>query len=313
MKYAISGLAILLFFISCAGDSNRDLIISKSTLNSLDQSSKTINEITTDYRKQLFERLNDVSTAEQAAVWQPKAAKVSELASSTTGYIYKLKNQLREAVGNSISGEASVFESDNYNAVNEIFFQQKNGEELHRQLRRFIDSVNTVDPWLKNRYAAFVSDKFDYLDSAKYNDKEFAQTFFTQVSTAAALSLLAKFENDIRNIEKDIVTYCYYSSLPACNLHYESFQTIIALNSNCVKVGDEIEINAGVGSFSTASQPKFTIDGKLISSDENGIAAYKFKTPLKAGKYTKSVKIEYVKPDGTKESVTKNIEYTVIE
>jgi hypothetical protein len=94
---------------------------------------------------------------------------------------------------------------------------------------------------------------------------------------------------------------------------YESFQALIGLNSSCVKAGDEIEINAGVGSFSTAAQPHFSIDGKLIPANENGIAAYKFKTPLKAGTYSKTVKIEFYKPDGTKESMAKKLDYTVID
>ncbi len=85
------------------------------------------------------------------------------------------------------------------------------------------------------------------------------------------------------------------------------------MNSSCVKAGDIIEINAGVGSFSVQSQPKFTIDGKLISVNENGIMVYKFKTPLIAGKYNKPIKMEYTKPDGTRELMTKNIEYTVID
>ncbi|MBK6379818.1 MAG: hypothetical protein IPF72_08815 [Chitinophagaceae bacterium] len=57
----------------------------------------------------------------------------------------------------------------------------------------------------------------------------------------------------------------------------ETFQVIIGQSSNCVKAGDNLEITAGVGAFSAASQPKFTIGDKLISGDDNGIAIYKLK------------------------------------
>lgn len=299
MKYTIFSLAILLFFSSCSNNSKSDLVVFEATTHSLEQSSKTINEITTDYRKELFERLNDPKTAEQAAVWQPRAVRISELTSLTIGYINKLKSQL-------------VGENDNFQVVNKIFFQQNKGEELYQRLKDFIDSIHKSELLVDIYLAELIKDKYDYLDSNRYDQKEFCQIFFNKISIAAALSLLAKFENDIRNIEKEIITSCYYRTIPGY-WHYDAFQTLIAQSSNCVKAGDNIEITAGVGSFSVAAQPKFTIDGTLIPVDENGIAVYKFKTPSKAGKYIKPLKMEYTKPDGTKESMTRNIEYTVIE
>jgi GldM N-terminal domain len=299
MKYVIPISAIFLFFSSCSNNSKSDLAVFRATTKSLEQSSKTISDITTNYRKQLFERLNDLRTAEQTAVWHPKAKRISELASSTIEYINKLKSQL-------------VGKDGDFQVVNKIFFQQNKGEELHRQLRNFGGSIYTVDSSLIDRYADLTSDKFDYLDSVKYNDKEFTETFFSHVSNAAALSLLAKFENDILNMENKLITLCYYHTDSfSCGMDY--FYPLINVNSVCVKSGDNIEISAGIGSFSVSAQPKAIIDDKIISVDENGVIAYKFKTPLKAGKYNKPVKIQYTKPDGTTESITKNIEYTVIE
>lgn len=300
MRYATSTLAILLFFSSCADNSKSELAVFKATTNSLELSSKTINSTTADFRKQLFDRLHIPGNAEQAAVWQPKAAKVSELASLVIEYISILKSQLTK-------------EGDNLKLVNKVFFQQNEGAGLYRRLRNFMDTIYTIDPWLNKRCVELIGDRFNYFDSTKYDDRKFTHTFFNQVSTVAALSLLAKFENDIRNIEKEIVTYCYYKTSLGCNLIRETFQVIIGQSSNCVKAGDNLEITAGVGAFSAASQPKFTIGDKLISGDDNGIAIYKFKTPSKAGKHNKAVKIEYTRPDGSRESMTKNIEYTVIE
>ena len=54
------------------------------------------------------------------------------------------------------------------------------------------------------------------------------------------------------------------------------------------------------------------VDNKIIDANAEGVMVYKFKTPLEAGEYNKAVKIEYTKPDGTREFRTYNIEYTVI-
>jgi hypothetical protein len=87
----------------------------------------------------------------------------------------------------------------------------------------------------------------------------------------------------------------------------------VTQSSSYVKAGEKIEINAGIGYLSTTLQPKITINQKLFQLNENGVAVYKFKTPLKAGKYYMSVKIEYTEQDGAKGLMEKNIEYTVIE
>jgi len=312
MKFATPCLTILLFLSACSNNSKSDLTVFEATFNGLEQSSKTIEDISADFRKQLYGRLNDPMTAEKAAVLQPQAERVSELASSVVDYIYKLESQLVEVAGYRLSDKASAFKSGNFKSVNKVFFEQKKGTELLQKLRGFIDSIQSVDVSIGIYYAEMRKETYNYLDSTTDNEMNFSKIYFNDISVAAALSVLAKFENDIRNTESKLISYCYYRSFPMID-RYEAFQTLVGINSSCVKAGDVIEINAGVGSFSVASQPKFTIDGKIISCNENGIIVYKFKSPLKAGKYYKSVKIEYTKPDGTKEVRTKNIEYTVIE
>jgi len=313
MRYLIFISAILIFFSSCSNDSKSDLAVFKATTNGLERSSVTISKISADFHRQLVEKLNDPKSAAQVAIWQPRALRISELASSMIEYINKVKSQLIEESGYQISDKAAAFESDNTKAVRKIFFQQNKGKELYQRLRNFIDSIKNIEPGLSRVFSEELEDNYDYLDSSKYDHRGFSQTFFNQVSTATALSVLAKFENDIRNTEKEIISFCYSRTVPGCGLGYEAFKIILAQSSDNVKAGDYIEITAGVGAFSVAAQPKFTIDGKLTPSDEDGILIYKFKTPSKAGKYTKSVKMEYLKPDGTKESITKEIEYNVIE
>lgn len=94
---------------------------------------------------------------------------------------------------------------------------------------------------------------------------------------------------------------------------YHVFQPLIALSSSCVKAGDDIIIEAGIGSFSTESRPRITINGEIIRLNDYGVASYNLKTLNKSGKYSLPVKIEFTTPDGRKDFMTKNISYTVIE
>lgn len=311
MKYSIFISAIVLFFCSCSNDSGSELAVFMATKNSLEKSSQALKYVTDNIRKELNYRLTDPKTAEHAAIWEPKASKVSELTTHFFQYIEKLKLELLNEAGYSVSDEASVFKSNNDEAVVKIFFQKNRGEELLKELNSYITSVDSVDETMKLEFADFKKETYEYL-TKKDNQRSFSKTYFNQSSTGAALAMLAKFENDIRNTENKLVTYCYYHTFPLTH-NYEVFRVLVAQSSNYVKAGDNIEITAGVGSFSAASQPKVTIDGKVILANENGILVYKFKTPSKAGKYTKPVKMEYTKPDGTREEMIKKIEYTVID
>lgn len=298
MRYLIPSLAILLFFSSCSGNSKSELAVFEATTKSLDQSSKAISSITADNRKQLFDRLHDLRTTEMAKIWQPKAVKVSELVLSTIGYINSLKSQLNN-------------KSENFNVVNKVFFQQNKGAELYRQLRNFVGTINAIDPRFGKDFFES-TDRFNYLDSTQYGEKKFANTFFSNVSVAAALSMLAKIENDILNTENEIISYCYYhTDSRGCGMDY--LYPFMSISSRCVKVGDDIEITAAIGSISFTSQPKIKIDGKIISADFGSAAVHKFKAPQQAGEYSVPVKLEYTKPDGTTESVERNIQYTVVD
>ncbi len=78
MKFAITCIVLLLLFSACSDNSKSDLAVFEATFNGLEQSSKTIEDISADFRKQLYRRLNDPMTAEKAAVLQPQAERVSE-------------------------------------------------------------------------------------------------------------------------------------------------------------------------------------------------------------------------------------------
>jgi gliding motility-associated protein GldM len=74
--------------------------------------------------------------------------------------------------------------------------------------------------------------------------------------------------------------------------------------------GDPVEITAGVGAFSDAAKPRITINGQAQTLTPEGTAIMKT-TASGTGEHSVNVVIEFNKPDGTPERVTKTIKYTV--
>jgi len=91
---------------------------------------------------------------------------------------------------------------------------------------------------------------------------------------------------------------------------YDQFTALVGQTSNYLMPGEEMEITAGVGAYSKAAQPQISIGGAGIPIGPDGRAVKKFQVSG-AGAQTQSVSVTYTKPDGTKESKTFEVKYTV--
>jgi gliding motility-associated protein GldM len=128
-------------------------------------------------------------------------------------------------------------------------------------------------------------------------------------SAIAAFTILSKFQNDIKNTESQLIDYCH-KNIGEVKLIYNKFQAIATANTAYAMAGDPIEITAGVGAFSEAAQPRITINGQNMPLTPEGTALFKT-TASGTGEHSVNVNIEFNKPDGSIEKVTKVVKYTV--
>jgi gliding motility-associated protein GldM len=93
-------------------------------------------------------------------------------------------------------------------------------------------------------------------------------------------------------------------------VRFDKFAAIIGQSSSYVMPGQEIEITAGVGAFSTGAKPTITINGSGAALGEDGAARAKFAAGG-VGSHSVPVTIRYTDQEGNPQTITKNIEYTV--
>lgn len=307
MRYAILISAIILFFCSCLNDSGSNLEVFRTSDAGFKMSTETITSSNMQIYYALESRLHDPQYR-RAEIWQPIAMQIHLISDSIAQYVNELKIELKKEAGSYTKNGIELYHEENIKAVNLLF--KKKGKELFDKLIRYRGGVLLVDSLLTNEFKhrmALFSNDFDY---PKRNEQEFIKNFFNDIPSIAAMALLSKFENDIKINENRFITFCFNQTYHGfCG--YNRYVPLFVQSSNYLKVGDDLEIIAGIGSFSVESLPEVTIDGKIIPANVDGFSVYKFKTS-NAGKYVKPVKIQYTKPDGTKGVMTKNIEYTVI-
>ena len=141
------------------------------------------------------------------------------------------------------------------------------------------------------------------------NKKSWEETYFHMVPTVAALTILSKFQNDVRTSENKVVTFCH-EQVGKVILRFDAFEAIVGQNSTYLMPGQEIEITAGLGAYSKQKVPNVTIGGSGVPLNEKGQAVYKAAAGG-VGSHTINVTVSFTDQDGQPQTRTIPVEYTV--
>lgn len=264
--------------------------------------------------KSLDAKLADPQSAEKAKIWHPKAMAAKELSLSLNTYIDNLKMELKKEAQLQMKEKDGVmvedFKEDNLDASTRLFETNGKGKELEQRINDYKKAMLNIDPSIKTEFESNfpVSTEVPGVGSGG-GQKDFTSTYFHMTPTVAALTILSKFQNNVKNAENQVVTFCH-NQIGAVKVVYDKFEPIAAGNSTYLMPGEELVVTAGVGAFNAASKPVITIDGASVPLNENGVAEKKFNVSG-GGKKKVHVVINYTKPDGSPDRLEKDIEYTV--
>ncbi|MBO9200261.1 MULTISPECIES: type IX secretion system motor protein PorM/GldM [Niastella] len=279
------------------------------------------NDLITDKNKLTYEsfaeKLKDPTTHAQAEAWAPKAEEAKKLSADLFAYIEALKADLEKAAGtheNHQTGKQEI-NADNLDAAIRIMDKEGKGAELYKKLGAYkTQMLALVDPSEKAHFENALP--IDLTVPASKSGNKYGndingwiQSYYHMTPAIAALTILSKFQNDVKNSEAQVVDYLH-SKIGTVKLIYNKFQVIATANTNYAMPGDPVEITAGVGAFSDAAKPKITINGQSMPITAEGTALFKT-TASGTGDHPVNVVIEFQKPDGTTERVNKTIKYTV--
>jgi gliding motility-associated protein GldM len=299
------------------------LNVSSEILNAfktIDQSLTNANGIiqkkNDDIYKSLSNKLNDPKTKEQAAVWQPKAEKAHALAEDLVKELDALKVELKKESGLKIVDGKEKFNEDNLEAATRIFVDSKTGsvsrgQDLYNRLVKFKQDLADLDPKIAEKIIPNLSlDLSIPTSNNEVANKDWSYAYFNMTPTIAAITILTKFQNDIRNSEAQIAAFCH-QQIGEVELVYDQFNAFASSNSQYLMSGEELVITAGVGAFSSAAKPTISIDGNVVPVTADGSAIYKTVAGSNPGVNTKRVRISFLKPNGETAVVEKDVKYTI--
>jgi len=258
--------------------------------------------------KSLADKLNDDKTKIQAAVWQPKAEQAKVISADIDTYIEGLKLELKKGANLVIKENGKEdFKEDNLDASTRLFETHGKGNELKARLEDFKAKILNIDPKIKAQFENNFPVSTDGVQG-KEGKKDFTTGYFHMTPTVAALTILSKFQNNIKTVENQVVSYCH-SQVGAVEVHMDQVGVLVGQSSNYLMPNEQLTVTAGVGAYSSTVKSSISINGSPI----NLVAGQgEYKTTVSgSGKHTIQVSGSFVGEDGKSVPISKTIEYVV--
>jgi gliding motility-associated protein GldM len=284
----------------------------KTVDTSLQTSSKNITSANGTLYSSLQSKMSEGATREKATYWNGKAEQAKKLSDDLTNYLEGLKKELKQEAGLTLEEGKEKFKEDDLEAATRLFGKGEGGkgkaEELEKKLSDYKAAMLAIDPELGKEFATTLSVDGKRPIGQDGKEKDFFEGYFHMTPTVAALTLISKFQNNVKNSENQLVSAAH-SKIGEVKVRFDKAAVLVGQSSNYVMPGQEIEITAGVGAFSSAAAPKISINGAGVPVVD-GQGSYKFQANG-AGNKSVSVVVNYLDQDGKPQTATKTVEYTI--
>ncbi|HVZ98353.1 MAG TPA: gliding motility protein GldM [Chitinophagaceae bacterium] len=282
--------------------------------NSLETSNANISAATNNLYKDLADKLNKAETKERANIWAPKAMQAKKYSDAMMVYIDSLKQDLKVAAGlrmkwdDRTKDSVEDFKMDNLDASTRLFETKGEGKNLEDRLEQYKKDMLGIDPTILANFEHNFPVSTRAPRSQDGTKKDFTQSFFHMTPTISALTILSKFQNNIKNAENEIVTFCD-NQIGAVAVHMDQTGILVGQSSNYLMPGQKLTITAGVGAYSSAASPTISIDGSNVAV--NGGQGSTTITAGGAGEHSIPVTVTYKDENGNTKTQTETITYTV--
>ncbi|MEO7524621.1 MAG: gliding motility protein GldM [Ferruginibacter sp.] len=284
---------------------------------SLVTSNTNISKANTNLYESLAAKLKDPQSMEKAKEWAPKADQAKVLSDNLNKYIEDLKVSLKKEAGSKmVKGEDGIereeYKINDLEAATRLFGDgeggQKRGPELEAKLKKYREDMLNISPAIRTEFEKTFPVDMSPQIGQDGKEKSFTESFFHMTPTEAGLTLLSKFQNNVKNGENLVTTFCH-NKIGQVEVHMDQVGVLVGQSSNYVMPGEKITVTAGVGAYSSAAKPVISINGSPVTV-ENGQGSTEI-TASGAGEHSVNVNVTFLDENGKQKTIPQVIKYTV--
>ena len=210
-----------------------------------------------------FQSLYDLNPT-KVKEWLDKADVVKQKSDSLFDYIQDFKYQMiRLADGKDADPNAVQIEArDNLDVAGQYALVEGNGKVLKRKLeeyRQLLVDLSAGDTLKQSIYQRAFN-----VDDPK--GKTWEQSMFEMMPLAAAVTLLTKYQSDVRSAEIDMIQYLK-AQTDASDFRVNKIEALVVPNSNYVMKGSTYTAQIVLSAVDSTARPTYYVDGKQIGGD----------------------------------------------
>lgn len=278
--------------------------------NSLTTTNTVVNRSTETIMESFKIKLQAPESKVKAEVWMPKAETAVNLTKEVFDYIEGIKLKIKVGAGFNPADPNSTFKEDNIDVSTRIMDKQGEGEKLKNKLAEYRKALLAIDPEVGKMFETNlpINTEIPKLSNSSIKKPTWAYAYFHMTPTVAALTMLSKFQNDVKTSENRLVNE-FHNRVGQVVVRFDAFEPIVGASTTYLFPGQELEITAGLGAFSKTKLPTVSIAGSPVTLNEKGLAVRKIKVGSTSGSV--NVVVNYTDQDGNPQSKTSTINYTV--
>ncbi len=265
--------------------------------------------------------------------WKQKADKVQKSTNDMFSYILQLKEEIVKYSGSTLVDEENpigtddfylvtekgdtliVSKQDDLNGPSELMITQKKAFELNDKITEYrnglVALLNEDDVELKASILKELETpdpKVNIKDDSE--NKTWEAQYFLDKPLVAILTLLSKFQIDVKNSEANLINYLY-GQIDAGSFKFNKLGARIIANSNIILQGGIYEAEVFLAAEDSTQQPEIFINNNKVKVID-GKANYKGNTS-QPGIFKWSGLIKYKTPSGVIRNYAFEQEYQVVK
>ncbi len=277
---------------------------------SLIKSNVVVDNSTKSSIQSLEDAKKDPGMAAKAAKWKPIAEQANNLTQQLSFYIDGLKDSLRNMAGYD-PAKPDAMRDDDLDAATRLMDTDGKGKELYSKLAAFQKEIVDVIPESDRKGLGKIAiDLAIPKTNNEASKNDWTTAYFHMTPTVAALTMLSKFQNDVKRSGNTVVDFCQ-QQLGKVVLVLDKFVPFTSQNSEYLLPGQPFQLQAGLGAFSSQVKPTVTINGATQQVNDDGYASFT-ETAGGAGAKTFKIDVTFKDPNtGEMKTTSKNVSYTV--
>ena len=248
------------------------------------------------------------SNPQKVKEWYDKAMQVKEMSQRLYGLAADLKLAIAHEADGKEGNPDSLKNKEDLEAANQVMLApgRGRGEELK----------NAIDTY-RNGILAMIADsaKREHIASDLTTDvpngilgKNWQEYMFEAMPAVAAVTMLTKLQNDVRNAEKEVL-HTLVQNIDVKDIRVNALDAFVIPNSQTIVQGDRFSAHIVMAAIDTTQVPEIFIGGQKVNLPNN---VYEI-TCAKTGDFTLSGYIQTINGNG--DPIRRDFEqkYTVVE